>query len=375
MLSIMLGPYLLGKMNLNLGFIYLNEAYSADVYGRDVTALEKSEQFFNDASTLPQLNRVAHRGLGFTLWPTGEKRKAVAAWKEAGLTADYLISLGDLAYGSGNQRETLGWYEAASMLDLAAGIGPFTEQLYKLRDYQVAIDLLQKALATYPNSPQRLLWWIDLLKNLNEDQQWDNAIEASSTALTEFPESAALLVSLSSTLINLETDHAQVSSLLQQAIALDADYAESYAIMGRLMADEDRYQQAYNYFGMAIERDPSVEWWHVAQANMANRLGNVDLSETLLRETIDLFPNYVPAFYELAGVLKLNGDHAGAQMAIEHALDLQVEPSLNHLVRAGEIYRWNKQFDLARSVYERASEISPNDRRVIEGLQAIKVQD
>ncbi|MFN2117218.1 MAG: hypothetical protein ACK2T1_06015, partial [Candidatus Promineifilaceae bacterium] len=90
----------------------------------------------------------------------------------------------------------------------------------------------------------------------------------------------------------------------------------------QLRSNENRYEEAFDYFSLAIERDPSVKWWHVARASMARRTGELEIARTLLLDTIDRFPKYAPAYYQLAWVSKLAEGPVQAQLSIEKAPDL-----------------------------------------------------
>jgi tetratricopeptide (TPR) repeat protein len=109
----------------------------------------------------------------------------------------------------------------------------------------------------------------------------------------------------------------------------------------------------------------------VARANSARQLGNLEKARTLLLGTIDLFPGYAPAYYELAWIYRLTDDPIRAQNAIQQALNLHNSPPVNYYVRAGDIYAWSNELEQAQTAYEQASQLAPNDQRVIQGLESL----
>jgi tetratricopeptide (TPR) repeat protein len=369
---VFLSPTLFGKGNLNLGFIFLNRASASKTEEQKYRAIWKSEQFFIEASGFAKSEEDAKRGLGFTAWQKGEKADAVARWREAQIQVENLVAYGNLANKVGKRDEALSWYEAAAALDLAAAATPLAQQLHELGDFKGAIDTWYDALASYPESPQRLTWWVGLSSSLRGNQEVRRAEEVSWKALKEFPENPQLLTGLASALLSQNADSETVATILQNAISLDEAYADPYAVLAQLRSNENRYEEAFDYFSLAIERDPSVKWWHVARASMARRTGELEIARTLLLDTIDRFPKYAPAYYELAWVSKLAEDPVQAQLAIEKALDLHSAPPLNYYLLAGGIYAWSNQNDLARSAYQRAAELAPDDDRVIKGLESLK---
>jgi len=365
------GQSLLSYARLNVG--YLQIARLTNKPGiQPEESTESPEHFFQQAALFPGTRHAAWRGLAFTSILQGDLEQAVLAWQESQTPMTELLHFGEKKAKEGRHDEALHWFQVAAELDLASAATPLAEQLYKLGNHAGAIEVWQNSLATYPKNEQRHDWWLGLSRSFRSNQEWDLAAEVSKKALNEFPNDPQLLTSLGSALLGQDADFETISSVLQQAISFDENYAEAYTTMARLMARENRDEEAFEYFGHAIERDPSVKWWHVAHANMARRLGNLGVARTLLFKSIELFPDYAPSYYELAWIFKLTDDPIQAQIAIEQALNLHKTPPLNYYVRAGDIYSWSNQIDQARSSYQHAAELAPEDERVIRGLESLK---
>ena len=368
---VLMGPTLIGKWSLNLGFVYLNRSLSDNAQSKNFETIQNSERLFTWAANFAKTELPAKRGLGFAMWQQGEKKNAFRYWKESQIAVESLLLFGDLANTQGKQDEALFWYESAAAVELDRAATPLATHLNQQREFQAAIEIWQEALSTFPKSSQRPDWWLGLSYSLRANQEGQRAADVSRKALEEFPKNPHLLTSFASTLLGLEADYETISSLLQEAILLDDSNAEPYSVMAQLMARENRIEESLSYYNQAIDRDHSVKWWHVARANSARRLGNLEEARAFLLETIGLFPKYAPAYYELAWIYKLSEEPFQAQTAIQQALNLHNSPPVNYYVRAGDIYAWSNEIDLARFAYQRASELAPNDQRVIQGLEAL----
>ncbi|MFN2234170.1 MAG: tetratricopeptide repeat protein [Anaerolineales bacterium] len=368
----LLMPTFVGIGYLNLGFIFLNKTAANNSEPQRYQAAHKSERFFVVSSSFTKSEKHANIGLGFTAWHLGDTIKAAKHWRDGQIPIEEVLIFGDLANERGDREEALSWYKTAASINLAAAASSLGRQFHDLGQFDNAVKLWQGALAAYPEDPQRLNWWIGLSRSLRRNENFHEAEEVIRIALVEFPNDTQLLTNLGSTLIGLDADFESTATVLRQAIAFDEDNAEAYGVMAQLLSRENQYEEALTYFDKAIERDQSVKWWHVARANMARRLGKLEEAKVYLLQAINLFPTYAPAYYELAGVYQLSNDPLLAQQAIEQAVSLQKPSPLNYYVRAGDIYAWNNEFDQARSAYERAAEIAPDDPRVIEGLASLR---
>ena len=166
----------------------------------------------------------------------------------------------------------------------------------------------------------RLNWWLALAASLRADEKREAEIQALQNALSEFPNSPQLYVKLGSALYHYTEDEMVASSYFYHAIEIDKNFADTYGAFGDMMATEQNYEDAYMWYIKGIELDPDRRWWYVARSNMIREDGNLPIALKSYQETIQRFPNYAQAYYEMAWAYRLNGQPDLAVNAIKQSL-------------------------------------------------------
>jgi len=83
------------------------------------------------------------------------------------------------------------------------------------------------------------------------------------------------------------------------------------------------------------------------------------------------FPDFAPAYYEIAYIYQLNEQPAQAMTAIERALALMAPPNASYYTRAGSIYEWAGDETQALHVYRQALLIDPQNAAARKGVDRL----
>jgi tetratricopeptide (TPR) repeat protein len=104
------------------------------------------------------------------------------------------------------------------------------------------------------------------------------------------------------------------------------------------MVQEERYSEADAWFAQAVELNPQQNYWWLAWGNAMRGSGDLPRALDIYGQTVEIFPDWAPGYYEMAWAFQLAGSNDRAIEAIEQALALLTPPSEWYYARAGRIY-------------------------------------
>jgi tetratricopeptide (TPR) repeat protein len=361
-----------------------------------------AEHYYRVYIDLRTNNPLGHIGLGFTREALGDPASAVQAWKTAGLTADYFVEAGNEAVQEERFEDSLRWFERATWmdpdlaqawlqlglaydqmgqseqalaafqtawdLDSAISTSALANNLTEREDYQGAEDVLDQALMTHPESPNRLDWFRTLGMVTRSLEKWDKAASVYERAIEEFPEQPDLYIELGLVYYERGDDLDTALSQIEKAIDLNRQSGDGYFALARLLTQANRYDEADEYYQAAIQLAPQNRWYMVSWGDNARLSGDLSTAISIYRDTIQKFPEFANAYYQVALAYRLNGETDQAVAAIEKAMQLMNPPVVQIYVRAGEIYRWAGLGEKAITAYRQALILDPNNPTAKRGL-------
>jgi tetratricopeptide (TPR) repeat protein len=251
-------------------------------------------------------------------------------------------------------------YRGAWRLSPVDGTLPLANFLWQVKgDPAAAEALLRQSLTN--RQAENLNWLRGLGNVLRAESRWDEALAYYERALQEKPDDLYTL-RLIGEVYSLGMDQPEVArGYFQRMIDLAPEDAAGYFAVGQLMAKDEQFDEADLWFVRALSRNPDDPWMWVVRANTARSAGNVALALEIYEETVQRFPDYALAYYELAWAYRLNNEPRQAVGAIEGALARQQLPSPWFFVRAGEIYQWAGDGMGALKAYRLALSIDPKN--------------
>ena len=202
---------------------------------------------------------------------------------------------------------------------------------YQLGKYEIAIDLLNKAIQ---NDSTRDYLYCNLGSLLKSQGRLDEAVASYRNALAINPNYAEAHNNLGIALkAQGKLDEAIAS--YQRAIAINPDYAEAHFNLGNALSDKGKSAEAATSYKGAIAINPDY-------AEAYNNLGIVlkaqdkmDEAVTSYQCAITINPNYTEALHNLGVILKDQGKLDEAATLYERVLALDpTHPSARHMLAA-----------------------------------------
>lgn len=376
--------------------LLLGRAYC--LIGDPATAESHYQAYIN----LRPNNPLGHIGFGFTREALGDPESAVQAWKNAGLTADYFVEAGNEAVLEDRYEDSIRWFERATWmnpdlahawlqlglaydqmgqpeqalaslqtawdLDPAISSTALANILTEQEDYQGAEVILDQALIAHPDSPDRLDWFRNLGMVTRASEKWEKAVSVYQRAIQEFPEQPDLYIELGLVYFERGDSLDSARSEIEKAIRLNEQSGDGYYALARLLTEAARYDEADEYYQAAIQRAPQNRWYMVSWGDNTRLSGDIPKAIDIYQETIQKFPEFVNAHYQLALAYRLNGEADEAVAAIEKAMEIMNPPVVQIYVRAGEIFRWAGLEDKAITAYRQALILDPDNPTAKRGL-------
>ncbi|MFP4087843.1 MAG: tetratricopeptide repeat protein [Desulfobacteraceae bacterium] len=112
----------------------------------------------------------------------------------------------------------------------------------------------------------------------------------------------------------------QAAQALARALALDPGDGGTANTIGLLLEDQDRLPEAVEWYGRAVEADPSDAQFHYNRADVHRRLGHVRRAILGYREVLKRSPDYMGAYVNLGNLLYYQGLVPAATVIYRQAL-------------------------------------------------------
>ncbi|RMI02073.1 MAG: tetratricopeptide repeat protein [Calditrichaeota bacterium] len=340
-------------------------------------ALARGDALRGNQPWLPALqaaaaeDALAARTLGQVLWAQGQTMDAIQTWLHA---RDYpaLLNAARQAQAVGRLEDALSAYRAARVVDSQKGTLPLVNFLWQIGSRGTAEALLRQALALKPEGKFAVTWQRHLADFMRAEKRWDEAIVLYQQVLAAQPDDFRAYIGLGWVYYERGDGVEAALKSFSHAIALSPEKGDGYFAIGQIMEREERYAEADSWFAQALQHNPDNRGWQLERANNLRAAGNLDGAMRLYEDTIAYFPDWAPAYYEMAWNYRLMGRPAEAMRAIDSALSLAGEmPEAWYFVRAGQIYEWGGKQDVALGFYNKALQLAPENKIALQGMKRL----
>ena len=227
------------------------------------------------------------------------------------------------AHASGNLEEAKYFYKKTlaedSQNSTALGWLGVIEAQHK--NYEVAADLLLKALAKEKNNQNYLLNYANLL---SEKRQFRDAIIYYQKAIRQRPNDPICFANLAAC-YNRQSQPLLGLAAADQSIQLKSDYAEAWSNRGNALQDLKRYEEALASHERALEIKPD---YHEAWSNKGltlHELKRFDEAITHYDQALGLKPDYAEAWSNKGNTLRQLKRYDGAITHYDQALGLKLD--------------------------------------------------
>jgi tetratricopeptide (TPR) repeat protein len=365
----------------------------------------KAKEYFWAYTKLRPRNPLGHMGYGFAIEATDGPGVAIESWRSAGFTAEDFIEAGNNSYQSKYYDSALNWYlrsvyiepnQAQGWIKIGQTYDALAEPEHALEAYkkawiiepensmlsyvnslvkngqiEIAIDVLRQDLMSQTQSTKRLDWWKELGSLLRAQQNWDEAIQTYQEALDEFPDDIGLHIELGWSYYRRGDNMTSAQGEFMKAIRIDDQVGDGYFAMAQLLSQENQYEKADVFYLQALDTTQSNKWYFIARGDNARNAGQLSKSIEIYQDTINRFPDFAHAYYQLALSFRGTRQYQEAIEAIEQALELMNPPQDSYYARAGEIYRLAGLRDQALEAYKEAIKLNPNNTTSVKGLELL----
>lgn len=338
----------------------------------------------------------------FKVWETiiGINSNHLTATKKLDLlktdAAQDFINQGDKLNKEGKIKEGVEYYQQGLTLNPMQPMPVYRtcgNNLITLRRFKEAETVFQKLKEVHPDLPDGYGGYAGLTHYLKD---WELALERWEEAIAKFPEHLGFQTNKGNTLINLSRfDEAEALFLelkekyphqphgydgygrvaqslfdweltlerLEDAIAKLPKHFNFYLQKGDVLINLFRYQEAETWFEKVTSEFPHQHEGLFKSGYLASRLGNREIALQKFERAIQNFPKHIPAYCEAARELKLMGRFAEAEEKILQALER--DPNhLKALLQGGILASQQSNRELALERFERIIEYYPPQKSI-----------
>jgi tetratricopeptide (TPR) repeat protein len=372
----------------------------------DGLPLEASQHFERAAGYFPwrsDLWEIAGR----CALQAGDDRSAIRLLEEvdrqAGLSVQGLVDLGDAYYGAGEIPAA----EQAWQRALAAGgsLDDRTQRLVEVyldqNDYQGAIEALQAWVDQWPQDAS-LLYRLGLLTAtqdpeaaldyLNRAAEIDPSLQSDVSRLqravigARYAEDPAYSLLTTGRALAALGEWSLAVEAFHNATLLRPDYAEAWAYLGeayqhlsgqenKLASKNPPQDDGLAELRKALELDPQSLAAHTLMAMYWSRRGNYDLALTYMQSAVELDPKNPLLHIELANALAQAGNVEAAYESLQQAITLAPsDPSILRQV-VEFLLRYDYQLEqVALPIARRLVILAPQDAANLDSMAQLLIQ-
>ena len=242
---------------------------------------------------------------------------------------------------------------------------------YQLGKYEIAIDLLNKAIQ---NDSTRDYLYCNLGSLLKSQGRLDEAVASYRNALAINPNYAEAHNNLGIALkAQGKLDEAIAS--YQRAIAINQDYAEAHSNLGIALNADGKREEAVESFQRAVSINPSFVEGYLNLANALDAHEELDEAVASYRNALAINPNYAEAHNNLGIALKAQGKLDEAIASYQRAIAINPDYAEAHFNLGNALSDKGKSAEAATS-YKGAIAINPDYAEAYNNLGIVlKAQD
>jgi putative inorganic carbon (hco3(-)) transporter len=303
----------------------------------------------------------------------GDFPGALVIWQQTGDVLS-LLRNASVAQQAGRLEQANLAYEAAWKLDPGAGTLPLVDFLVNNKqDYAGAENVLRISLAPFPrNSWIWSIWSIRLGDILRAQKRWDEAVSVYQSIIppTQYYYWEVHLGLGWTKYERGDGLHAALDEF-QKVINSPESRGNGQLAMALVLTRARRFEEADRWYVQALVLNPDYGWFYVLRGDAALQAGNTALALSVFQEALKRFPDFAPAYYEIASVYWTTGQPDQAIAAIQQALARMTSPNADYYARAGNIYEWAGDESRAIQAYRQALLIDPKNAAALAGLEGL----
>jgi len=199
----------------------------------------------------------------------------------------------------------------------------------KEKNYQLAVDLITKAIIIYPNNAA---FHSNLGLALKELEKFDTAI-----------------------------------SSFKKAISIQPDFAEAYANYGNVLQILKQFDAAIANYDRAISIQPDFAAFYFGRGNILHEMNLYPAAIASYDKAISLQPDFAAAYVKCGNVLQGLKQYETAIVYYDKAISFQPDLMESHFSRGNALYEL-KQYEAAIVCYEKVISIQPDLAEVYSNL-------
>lgn len=158
---------------------------------------------------------------------------------------------------------------------------------------------------------------------------------------------------------------------LEKAIALDPRFAQARVNLGLILLDAGDFDRAAAQLDRAIEllgSKPDAAYAHYLRAKVSSAQNQVGKAEKHLESAVALRRDFAEAWSDLGDARKTMQDDAGAETALERAVQLAPDDPVAQ-TRLGSLYLEEGKANLAVTHLQEAARLDPQNQSTLYSLQ------
>ncbi|MDX2149378.1 MAG: tetratricopeptide repeat protein [Bryobacteraceae bacterium] len=280
----------------------------------------------------------------------------------------YKFKLARLHHLQGNVEQARQLYNDSSRLRrnyLPPRLG-LAELSFEQQRYKQSVDFLNAVLAVDPPNPYARVMLAASLMGLGDTPRAQATLDQ---LIRDFPQYPAAQIQLGYLRLNTKR-YDEAKNLLQKYAPTDGralrGLAEVYLAQGNPTA-------ALDLIAAAAKQRPDDLDLDDFYASIAVRAGKFDLARKSYARVIERSPKSAIAHARMAELLRLSGDTPGALSYLEKAASIdQKQPA--PLVSLGFLLQQSARYTEARTRYEQALTLQPNDPLILNNLALVLVE-
>jgi TolB-like protein/DNA-binding winged helix-turn-helix (wHTH) protein len=203
-----------------------------------------------------------------------------------------------------------------------------------------ALEYYQQAIAKDPNYPMGYAGvanasaLLATFSTLSYEEAAPKVKEAASKALALDPSLAQPHSSLAFFKLFSEWDWSGAEAEFKQALALNPNFAEAHQFYSMYLIIMERLDEAVNESERARDLDPLNPWTNSELGQALYHARRYDDALRQIQRTLEMFPDYITLYYEIAHVYEQKRMFAEAFAARQHGQNLNGDPSVTTLEEA-----------------------------------------
>ena len=225
----------------------------------------------------------------------------------------------------------------------------------KEKNYQLAVDLITKAIIIYPDNPA---FHSNLGLALKELKKFDAAIGSFKKAISIQPNFAEAYANYGNVLQILKHFDAAIASY-DKAISIQPDFASFYFVRGNILHEMNLYSAAIASYDKAISIQPDYAIAYVKCGNVLHGLKQYETAIVYYDKAITVQPDLIESHFSRGNALCELKQYEAAIVCYDKVISTQPDFAEAYSNRGNAFYEL-KQYETAIVCYDNAISLRPN---------------